>query len=95
MGVEEPDEQRRREALWDPPPQPGPPREEPPVPGSLSNRARAIVGAVVGVFYAVTLGVNGDLLPGLVGGVLLGILCFVVLRAFEHQRAAKRRRRNT
>ena len=94
MGVEEPDGPRR-ETLWDPPPQSGPPREDAPPPGSLSDRARAIVGAVVGVFYAITLGINGDLLPGLVGGVLIGILCFLVLRAFERQRAAKRRRRNT
>jgi len=91
MGVEEPDGPRR-ETLWDPPPQPGPPREEAP-PGTLSNRAKASVGALIGVLYAVTLAINGDVLPGLVGGALAGILCFLVLREVERQRAAKRRRR--
>jgi hypothetical protein len=97
MGVEEPDSPRR-EALWDPPPQPGPERERHYAPGegpprTYSTRAKAILGVFVAVLYAVTMGINGDVLPGLVGGVLAGILVFLVLREVERQRRVRWRQR--
>ena len=36
--------------------------------------------------------VRGNVLPGLVGGVLAGILCFLVLREIEQRRDRRDRR---
>ncbi|MGH2968871.1 MAG: hypothetical protein ACRDK0_07385 [Solirubrobacteraceae bacterium] len=58
----------------------------------------AILAAVVGVLYAVGMIARGDIAPGIVGGVLAAILCFLVLREVgERQRrrnAARERRRS-
>jgi len=99
MGVEEPDGPRR-ETLWDPPPQPGPPRERRHRPGdgpphAYSTRGKAIVGALVTVLYAITMGLRGDVLPGVVGGILAGILIFLVLREVERQRLVRWRQRQS
>ena len=41
---------------------------------------RAIVGAFFAVAFAVSTIARGDVAPGIVGGILAGILCFLVLR---------------
>jgi predicted lipid-binding transport protein (Tim44 family) len=63
------------EAAAPPPPRPG-----------LSDRAKATAGAFIAVLYALGMGLRGDLLPGVVGGVLAGVLCFLVLREVEQRR---------
>jgi uncharacterized membrane protein len=55
----------------------------------LSTRAKIIAGAFVGVLYAVGMSA-GDVLPGVVGGVLAAILVFLVLREYERQRRDRR-----
>jgi hypothetical protein len=59
----------------------------------MSLRAKIGVGAFVGVLYAVGMSVRGDVLPGVVGGVLAAILCVLVLREYERQHAERSRRR--
>jgi hypothetical protein len=76
----------RRPSPWDPPP-----RGEPP-PG-LSTRSKIIAGVFVGLLYAVGMGVAGDVLPGIVGGALGGLLTFLVLREVEQQRNRRWRER--
>jgi hypothetical protein len=44
------------------------------------------VGAFIAVLYAVGMSVRGQVLPGVVGGLLAGILCVLVLREYERQR---------
>jgi hypothetical protein len=48
--------------------------------------ARIAVAAFVGVLYAVGMVIRGDELPGLVGGALAGVLCYLVLRRVEERR---------
>jgi hypothetical protein len=62
-----------------------------PARGLISDRAKALVGALIGVLYAVGMSLRGDVFPSVVGGVLAGVLCFLVLRAIERRRAARRR----
>ena len=57
--------------------------------GELSVRQRALAGAFIGVLYAVGMSAHGKVLPGVVGGVLAGILLFLVLR----ETGERRRRR--
>jgi hypothetical protein len=59
----------------------------------ISDRAKAFIGALIGVLYAVGMSWRGDDLPAIIGGVLAAILCFLVLREVERQRAARRQRR--
>jgi hypothetical protein len=66
-------------------PQGEPPRQR------LSTRAKVATGAFIAVLYAVGMSIRGNVFPGVVGGVLAGILCFLVLREIE-QRADRRRR---
>jgi hypothetical protein len=80
MGVE-------RQSPWDPPP-----RSDEPPPG-LSTRAKIVAGVFVGLLYAVGMGFAGDVLPGLVGGALGGLLTFLVLREVEAQRRRRWRER--
>jgi hypothetical protein len=56
----------------------------------LSTRAKIIAGAFVGVLYAVGMSARGDVLPGVVGGVLAAILVVLVLREYERQRRDRR-----
>jgi hypothetical protein len=51
----------------------------------------ALLCALVGVAYAAVLAARGDPAPGLVGGVLLAALVFVVVRRVQEYNAAKRR----
>ena len=52
----------------------------------MSTRAKIGVGAFIAVLYAVGMSLRGDVLPGVVGGVLAGVLCFLVLREIEQRR---------
>jgi fructose-specific phosphotransferase system IIC component len=60
-------------------------------PVGLSVRAKALVSGLIGVLYAVGMSLRGEVLPGIVGGILAGILCFLVLREIERQRRERRR----
>jgi hypothetical protein len=81
VGVDEPP---RRETPWDHAPRP----EPEPRPG-LSLPAKIAAGAFMAVLYAGGMGFRGDWLPGIVGGVLAGVLLVLVLNRIE----ARRRRR--
>ena len=76
MGVEEPP---RRESPWDHAPRPEPP------PG-LSTPKKVAAGAFIAVLYAGGMGLRGDWLPGIVGGILAGIVLFMVLTRIEERR---------
>ena len=77
MGVEPP----RRETPWDhaPRPEPGP------TPG-LSTPKKAAAGAFVAVLYAGGMIWRGYVAPGIVGGILAGIVLFMVLNRIEERR---------
>ncbi len=89
MGVEPPG----RETPWEHAPQgrqDDPQGRHEPPPRGLSTRAKIVAGIVVGAFYAASMTISGHLLPGLVGGALGGVVCFLVLREVEAQRARRR-----
>jgi hypothetical protein len=75
----------RRETPWDHEPRPAP---EPP--RGLSTRNKVIAGAFIAVLYGGGMGFRGDWLPGIVGGVLAGIVLFMVLTRIEERRRARR-----
>ena len=75
MGVE------RRETPWD-----HEPRRRPEPPPGLSTRAKIAAAAFIAVLYAGGMGFRGDWLPGIVGGVLAGIVLFLVLTRIEDRR---------
>jgi uncharacterized protein (DUF2062 family) len=52
-----------------------------------------LLSVLVGVGFAVTYAIRGDVLPGLVGGVLAAILLFVAVGRFQEQHAAQQARR--
>ena len=85
MGVSEPP---RRETPWDHEPRPQPPswRDDEPPPQGLSTRNKVIAGAFVGILYAGGMAARGDWLPGVVGGILAGILLVMVLNRIEQRR---------
>jgi hypothetical protein len=56
----------------------------------LSTRVKIATGAFVGALYALGMALRGDVLPALVGGVLAGVLCFLVLREIEMRRDRRR-----
>jgi energy-converting hydrogenase Eha subunit G len=62
-------------------------------PEALPAKALIAVAFFVGVLYAVGMAVRGDLVPGLVGGALAGVLTYIVLRRAQEQRVARWRRR--
>ena len=67
-----------------------------PIPEPLSTRQLAVAGAFVGILYAAGMIGRGEVVPGVVGGVLAGILMFLVLREVgnrQRRRIAARERR--
>jgi hypothetical protein len=58
----------------------------------MPTRSKIAVGVFVGLLYAIGMSVAGDVLPGIVGGALAGVLCFLVLREVEAQRRRRYRR---
>jgi hypothetical protein len=77
----------RPETPWDhePRPQPSSWRDEEP-PRGLSMRNKFIAGAFIGILYAGGMAARGDVLPGVVGGILAGILLVMVLNRIEQRR---------
>jgi len=59
---------------------------EPPSRPGLSTRAKVATGAFIAVLYAVGMSIRGNVFPGIVGGILAGILCYLVLREIEQRR---------
>jgi len=60
---------------------------EPPQPQpGLSTRAKVGAGAFIAVLYAIGMALRGNVFPGIVGGILAGILCYLVLREIEQRR---------
>ena len=49
-------------------------------PEPMKPRQWAMAGAFIGVLFAVGSIARGDVAPGLVGGFLAGVLCYLVLR---------------
>jgi hypothetical protein len=49
-------------------------------PEPLKPKQWAMAGAFIGLLFAVGSVARGDIAPGIVGGVLAGVLCFLVLR---------------
>jgi hypothetical protein len=49
-----------------------------------------LVAVLLGALYAVGSAARGDLVPGIVGGALAAVLCFLVLREVEARRRRKR-----
>ena len=78
MGVDEPP---RHETPWDHAPRP---RPEPP-PG-LSTPKKVAAGAFIAVLYAGGMIWRGYVASGIVGGVLAGIVLFMVLNRIEERR---------
>jgi hypothetical protein len=46
----------------------------------MKPRQWAIAGAFIAVLFMIGSIARGDIAPGIVGGVLAGVLCFLVLR---------------
>ena len=69
-----------------PPEGAGGPEERPPRAPGLSTGAKIAASAFVAILYAVGMALRGDVLPGAVGGLLAGVLCFLVLREIEDRR---------
>ena len=49
-------------------------------PEPMTRRQWALAGAFIGILFALGSIARGDIAPGIVGGILAGILCFLVLR---------------
>ena len=60
---------------------------EPPPPRrpehSCEGRRR---GPFIAVLYSIGMSLRGNVFPGIVGGILAGILCYLVLREIEQRR---------
>ena len=51
----------------------------------MKPRQWALAGAFIGILFAIGSIARGDVAPGIVGGVLAGILCFLVLRQISER----------
>jgi hypothetical protein len=60
--------------------------------GQITPVQAAAAGGVIGLIYAVVLVATGDVAPGLVGGVLLAVLIFLVIQRVQAFYALKRQR---
>jgi hypothetical protein len=49
-------------------------------------RAKVVAGAFVAALYAGGMGFRGDWLPGIIGGILAGIVLVMVLNRIEQRR---------
>ena len=50
---------------------------------------KVAAGAFVGILYAGGMGFRGDWLPGIVGGILAGVLLVLVLNRIEQRRRGR------
>jgi hypothetical protein len=74
------------------------PRTERPIPEPMSRRNVAIFAVVVGVLYAVGMIGRGEVVPGVVGGVLAAVLAYLVFTEVgnrQRRRIAARERRRS
>jgi L-lactate permease len=55
--------------------------------------ARLVAGLVVAVAYAGSFALRGELLPGLVGGALAGVVVFLLIRELDDRRRRRSGRR--
>ena len=60
------------------------PRPEPPA--APRRPAKIAAGAFIAILYAGGMGLRGDWLPGIVGGILAGIVLVMVLTRVERRR---------
>jgi hypothetical protein len=72
-------------------PRPGAAAAPPHTTPGLSTGAKIVVGAFIAVLYAVGMSLRGDVAPGIVGGILAGVLAFLVLREIEQRRERRER----
>jgi hypothetical protein len=78
-----------RDAAPGEPREPGRPSHD--VVGDLvGTRGRIAVGVVFFVLYTLTFGLRGNLLAGLVGGALGGVVFFLLLKEAEQRRRRRR-----
>jgi hypothetical protein len=82
VGVEPP----RRETPWD-----HAPRPEPEPPPGLSTPKKVAAGVFIAVLYAGGMIWRGYVAPGIVGGILAGIVMFMVLKRIEERRRTRGR----
>jgi hypothetical protein len=72
---------------------PEPARGDPPGQGDLLGvRGRVIAGVVFFALYAISFSLRGLVLPGLVGGVLGGVLVYLVFKEVDARRRRRQRR---
>ena len=72
------------------------PRHQRPIPEPMSRRNVAILAVFIGVLYAIGMIGRGEIVPGLVGGVLCSILAYLVFQEVgnrQRRRIAERERR--
>jgi fructose-specific phosphotransferase system IIC component len=51
----------------------------------MTPRQWALAGAFIGILFALGSIARSDVAPGIVGGILAGILCFLVLRQISER----------
>jgi hypothetical protein len=54
-------------------------------PEPMKPRQWATAGAFIGTLFAIGSIARGDVAPGIVGGVLAGVLCFLVLKEISNR----------
>ena len=59
----------------------------------MTPRHMAIIAVLFGIVYAVGFAIRGEVLPGIVTGILGAVLVFLVLKRVAEHNAAVRRRR--
>jgi hypothetical protein len=64
-----------------------------PMPQPMPRLHVAILSGFVGLFYAVGMVARGAVAPGIVGGVLAAILCFLVMREVGRRQQRRIRER--
>ena len=73
-------------------PQPPEPGNKPDHHDRLGVRGRIIVGIAFFLLYAISFSLRGEPLPGIVGGLLGGILVYLVFKEVENRSRRRRRR---
>jgi uncharacterized membrane protein YeaQ/YmgE (transglycosylase-associated protein family) len=68
------------------------PQEKPPHDDLLGFRNRVIVGVVFGALFIATYGPRSGWLPGVVSGILGGVVVFLLLKEIDERRKRRRRR---
>ena len=60
---------------------------------AVTRTQMALVGAFFGVAFALSSGLRGDVLPGIVAGALAAVVVYLVLQRVQDHNAEARRRR--